>query len=44
MSFLDVDALAREAPDVLARVLAAEAGALADSTLRPCEAYALFRR
>jgi SAM-dependent methyltransferase len=44
MSFLDVDALAREAPDVLARVLVAEAGALADPKLRPCEAYALFRR
>jgi ubiquinone/menaquinone biosynthesis C-methylase UbiE len=42
--FIDVDALAREAPDVLQRVLAAEAEALADPTLRPCEAYVVFRR
>ena len=42
--FLDVEALAREVPDVLDRVLAAEAEALADPTLRPCEAYVVFRR
>src|SRR4029077_11230926 len=42
--FIDIDALAREAPDVLEQVLAAEAEALADPTLRPCEAYIVFRR
>ena len=42
--FIDVEALAREAPDVLDRVLAAEAEALADPSLRPCEAYVVFRR
>jgi ubiquinone/menaquinone biosynthesis C-methylase UbiE len=41
---IDVGALAREAPDVLARVFAAETEALTDPTLRPCEAYVVFRR
>jgi hypothetical protein len=41
---IDVEALAREAPDVLARVFAAETEALIDPTLRPCEAYVVFRR
>jgi ubiquinone/menaquinone biosynthesis C-methylase UbiE len=41
---IDVEALAREAPDVLERVFAAETEALADPTLRPCEAYVVLRR
>jgi ubiquinone/menaquinone biosynthesis C-methylase UbiE len=41
--FIDAPALAREAPEVLEHVLAAEADALADPTLRPCEAYLVLR-
>jgi ubiquinone/menaquinone biosynthesis C-methylase UbiE len=41
---IDVEALARDAPDVLERVFAAETEALADPTLRPCEAYVVLRR
>lgn len=42
--FIDVGALAREAPDVLERVFAAETEALADPTLQACEAYVVFQR
>jgi len=41
---IDVEALARDAPDVLERVFAAETEALADPTLKPCEAYVVLRR
>ena len=41
--FIDAPALALETPEVLERVLAAEAEALADPTLRPCEAYLVLR-
>jgi ubiquinone/menaquinone biosynthesis C-methylase UbiE len=42
--FIDAAALAREAPAILQDVLAAEADALADPTVRPCEAYLVLRR
>jgi SAM-dependent methyltransferase len=41
--FVDVEALTREAPEVLERLLAAERDALADPAVRPCEAYVVFR-
>jgi SAM-dependent methyltransferase len=42
--YLDVAALEHEAPDLLARLLAAEEEARSDSRLPPCSAYAVFRR
>jgi SAM-dependent methyltransferase len=41
---VDLPALAREAPAVLDRVLAAEAEALRDPAICPTEVYAVFRR
>ena len=41
---IDIEALARDAPDVLERVFAAETDARADPTLKPCEAYVVLRR
>ena len=41
---LDLGALEREAPEVLERVLGAEAAALADPSIRPCGAYVVFRK
>ena len=42
--YVDVDALAREAPDVLERLFADEEAALRDPSIRPCQAYVVFRR
>jgi SAM-dependent methyltransferase len=39
-----VDGLAREAPDVLAELQAAEEAALRDSRVRPCGAYLVLRK
>ena len=41
---VDLAAMEREAPDTLARVVAAEAAALAEPGARPCGVYAVFRR
>ena len=41
---LDLPALARDAPDVLERVLSAEDAALRDPSIRPCLSYAVYRR
>lgn len=41
---VDLGRLAREAPDVLDRLVAAEEAAAGDRTSRPCGAYAVFRR
>jgi SAM-dependent methyltransferase len=40
---IDLDAIEREAPDVLARLEAAEREALRDPALGPCTVYAVFR-
>ena len=42
--YLDLDGLAREDPALLARLEAAEAEAARDPDLRPCSAYAVFRK
>lgn len=41
---LDFDAIAREDPALLARLTAAEEEAQRDPALRPCSAYAVFRK
>jgi SAM-dependent methyltransferase len=41
---IDFAAIEREAPDVLARLLAAEEEALRDPTVRPCGVYAVLRK
>ncbi len=44
MLFVDLPTLEREAPEVLARLLDAEAEAQRDPSLRPCWAYVVLRR
>jgi ubiquinone/menaquinone biosynthesis C-methylase UbiE len=41
---LDLQALERDAPEVLERLLGAEAAALADPSIRACDAYVVFRK
>jgi SAM-dependent methyltransferase len=42
--YLDLDAIAREAPELLHRIEEAEAEAARDPALSPCSAYAVFRK
>lgn len=42
--YLDLDAIAREVPELLQRLEAAEAEAARDPALAPCSAYAVFRK
>ncbi len=42
--YLDLDAIARQEPALLERLEAAEAEAARDPLLRPCSAYAVFRK